>query len=228
MADPASVWPSRDRLRADGLDVATIDLKPSGRRSRFHRRRHRPVAGRCRAVGDPRPAGAGHRSGQRRRAWTGSSVSTNIDVRGLAAGDRRQPQRRLPHDPGGAARHGRGRVGTHRQHLVVEHAFRRALHGVTTWRPSPRSTDSPSRWRWSTGRAGSRSTPCRRVSSIPRCCATPRNNGFLGDIEKTIAATPVRRMGKPEDIAAACAFLMSEEAGYITGQILGVNGGRNT
>jgi 2-hydroxycyclohexanecarboxyl-CoA dehydrogenase len=52
--------------------------------------------------------------------------------------------------------------------------------------------------------------------------------GNLGDIEKTIAATPVRRMGQPEDIAAACAFLVSEEAGYITGQILGVNGGRNT
>jgi NAD(P)-dependent dehydrogenase (short-subunit alcohol dehydrogenase family) len=52
--------------------------------------------------------------------------------------------------------------------------------------------------------------------------------GFLGDIEKNIAATPVRRMGRPEDIAAACAFLVSEEAGYITGQILGVNGGRNT
>jgi 2-hydroxycyclohexanecarboxyl-CoA dehydrogenase len=50
----------------------------------------------------------------------------------------------------------------------------------------------------------------------------------LGNIEDTIARTPVRRMGKPEDIAAACAFLVSEEAGYITGQILGVNGGRNT
>jgi NAD(P)-dependent dehydrogenase (short-subunit alcohol dehydrogenase family) len=52
--------------------------------------------------------------------------------------------------------------------------------------------------------------------------------GNLGDIEKTIAATPVRRIGKPEDVAAACAFLVSEEAGYITGQLLGVNGGRNT
>ena len=52
--------------------------------------------------------------------------------------------------------------------------------------------------------------------------------GYLGDIQATIDATPVRRMGKPEDIAAACAFLISEEAGYITGQILGVNGGRNT
>jgi len=47
-------------------------------------------------------------------------------------------------------------------------------------------------------------------------------------VDKNIEATPVRRIGRPEDIAAACAFLISEEAGYITGQILGVNGGRNT
>jgi NAD(P)-dependent dehydrogenase (short-subunit alcohol dehydrogenase family) len=52
--------------------------------------------------------------------------------------------------------------------------------------------------------------------------------GHLGDIDATINATPVRRIGRPEDIAAACAFFISEEAGYITGQILGVNGGRNT
>jgi NAD(P)-dependent dehydrogenase (short-subunit alcohol dehydrogenase family) len=52
--------------------------------------------------------------------------------------------------------------------------------------------------------------------------------GFLGDIDATIEATPVRRIGTPQDIAAACAFLISEEAGYITGQLLGVNGGRNT
>lgn len=47
-------------------------------------------------------------------------------------------------------------------------------------------------------------------------------------VQQNIDSTPVRRIGKPEDIAAACAFLVSEEAGYITGQILGVNGGRNT
>ncbi len=52
--------------------------------------------------------------------------------------------------------------------------------------------------------------------------------GNLGDIQANIDATPVRRIGRPEDIAAACAFFVSEEAGYITGQILGVNGGRNT
>jgi NAD(P)-dependent dehydrogenase (short-subunit alcohol dehydrogenase family) len=53
--------------------------------------------------------------------------------------------------------------------------------------------------------------------------------GLLGGtIDEHIERTPVRRVGRPEDIAAACAFLVSEEAGYITGQILGVNGGRNT
>ncbi|WP_317929491.1 3-oxoacyl-ACP reductase family protein [Halioxenophilus sp. WMMB6] len=38
-------------------------------------------------------------------------------------------------------------------------------------------------------------------------------------------AYPIPRMGKPEEIAAACAFLASEDAGYITAQLLGVNGG---
>jgi len=52
--------------------------------------------------------------------------------------------------------------------------------------------------------------------------------GNLGSIDEAIKRTPVGRMGKPEDIAAACAFFISEEASYITGQILGVNGGRNT
>jgi NAD(P)-dependent dehydrogenase (short-subunit alcohol dehydrogenase family) len=53
--------------------------------------------------------------------------------------------------------------------------------------------------------------------------------GLLGaPVEYHIEQTPVRRIGRPEDIAAACAFLASEEAGYITGQLLGVNGGRNT
>jgi 2-hydroxycyclohexanecarboxyl-CoA dehydrogenase len=49
-----------------------------------------------------------------------------------------------------------------------------------------------------------------------------------GKIEDHIERTPVRRVGRPDDIAAACAFLVSDEAGYITGQIIGVNGGRNT
>ena len=43
--------------------------------------------------------------------------------------------------------------------------------------------------------------------------------------EQIVATYPIPRIGQPEDIAAACAFFASEEAGYITGQLLGVNGG---
>jgi 2-hydroxycyclohexanecarboxyl-CoA dehydrogenase len=34
--------------------------------------------------------------------------------------------------------------------------------------------------------------------------------------------------GRPDDIAAMCSFLVRDEADYVTGQVLGVNGGRNT
>lgn len=39
------------------------------------------------------------------------------------------------------------------------------------------------------------------------------------------AETPLHRLGTPEDVAQAAAFLCSEKADFITGQILGVNGG---
>jgi len=52
--------------------------------------------------------------------------------------------------------------------------------------------------------------------------------GLLGDVDANAARTPVRRIGRPEDIAATCAFLVRDEASYITGQVIGVNGGRNT
>lgn len=49
--------------------------------------------------------------------------------------------------------------------------------------------------------------------------------GDLPSIAAVVARTPVRRAGTPDDVAAACAFLCSENAGYITGQLIGVNGG---
>jgi NAD(P)-dependent dehydrogenase (short-subunit alcohol dehydrogenase family) len=49
--------------------------------------------------------------------------------------------------------------------------------------------------------------------------------GDLPSIDAVAARTPVRRAGTPDDIAAACAFLCSDQAGYITGQALNVNGG---
>ncbi len=51
-------------------------------------------------------------------------------------------------------------------------------------------------------------------------------NDLSEELKNTIlSATPTGRMGKPEEIAAAVAFLASEEAAYITGQVLAVDGG---
>ena len=46
-----------------------------------------------------------------------------------------------------------------------------------------------------------------------------------GSQKATMAKIPLGRLGKPQDIAAAVAFLASEGAGYITGQVLVVDGG---
>ena len=43
--------------------------------------------------------------------------------------------------------------------------------------------------------------------------------------EKLAGRIPLARLGRPEDVSSAVKFLASEEAGYITGQVLHVNGG---
>jgi 3-oxoacyl-[acyl-carrier protein] reductase len=43
--------------------------------------------------------------------------------------------------------------------------------------------------------------------------------------EVIVGSIPMGRVGRPEDIAAAVSFLVSEAAGYITGQVLAVDGG---
>jgi 2-hydroxycyclohexanecarboxyl-CoA dehydrogenase len=57
-------------------------------------------------------------------------------------------------------------------------------------------------------------TPMLRAGDLP------------ASVEKIAAASPMKRPGRPEDMAAAIAFLASEDAGYITGHTLSVNGGR--
>lgn len=48
---------------------------------------------------------------------------------------------------------------------------------------------------------------------------------YAHDEEGVAAAYPLKRLGTPEDIAAAAAFLLSDEASWITGQILTLDGG---
>ena len=61
---------------------------------------------------------------------------------------------------------------------------------------------------------------------------TPMLEGMAGDpergeklVESLTRAVPMRRLGEPEDVAAAVAFLASDAAGFITGQTLSVSGG---
>ena len=44
-------------------------------------------------------------------------------------------------------------------------------------------------------------------------------------LEEAVKQIPMKRMGKPEEIAGLCAFLCSDEAGYITGSVIQVDGG---
>ena len=49
--------------------------------------------------------------------------------------------------------------------------------------------------------------------------------GTVSSTEKLASNIPLGRLGSADDVAAAVGFLCSEEAGFITGQVLGVNGG---
>lgn len=56
-----------------------------------------------------------------------------------------------------------------------------------------------------------------------------RNEGQVGmgaSVDQVAARSPMGRAGRPENIAAACTFLASDDADYITGHTLSVNGGR--
>ncbi len=73
--------------------------------------------------------------------------------------------------------------------------------------------------------------PRVRVNGVsPGANIWPEDDGgvFTAEVRSAIEATiPLARVGVPEDIARAVAFLLSADAAYITGQILAVDGGRS-
>ncbi|MEY2169396.1 MULTISPECIES: SDR family oxidoreductase [unclassified Rhodanobacter] len=68
-----------------------------------------------------------------------------------------------------------------------------------------------------------------RVNAVaPWYIRTQRTDTALADedyLEEVLDRTPLRRIGEPEEVAAAIAFLCLPAASYITGQVLGVDGG---
>ncbi len=75
-------------------------------------------------------------------------------------------------------------------------------------------------------------SPKIRVNAIaPSLTKTPLAAAMTANdaTAQAIAAMhPLQRLGEPEEVAALAAFLLSEQAGWITGQVIGVDGGRST
>jgi 2-hydroxycyclohexanecarboxyl-CoA dehydrogenase len=68
--------------------------------------------------------------------------------------------------------------------------------------------------------------PPRFVHNTEMSLASFERPEMKAKFQAMIDAGPIRRHGEPADIAGAAAWLVSDEAGYVTGQVIGVNGGR--
>ena len=64
--------------------------------------------------------------------------------------------------------------------------------------------------------------------AIPRAPSpyTPEENAWMGEVvDQTLRDTPLKRFGRPEELAATIAFLASSDASFITGEVVDTSGG---
>jgi 2-hydroxycyclohexanecarboxyl-CoA dehydrogenase len=79
--------------------------------------------------------------------------------------------------------------------------------------------------------AGRYGVTCNAVApgpiETPLLMSAPEHLGELGEkvVQSMVGQTVLRRLGQPDEVAAAIAFLASDDASYVTGQALGVSGG---
>ena len=73
---------------------------------------------------------------------------------------------------------------------------------------------------------GSRNIRCNAIA--PGFIESKMTEGLPDEIKRScMDSTSLKRFGKPEDVANAVAWLCGDDASYVTGQVIGVNGGMN-
>jgi len=140
----------------------------------------------------------------------------------MARLDRWQSHGHISHDQEYSARHERAKGWQYHHDLISSCAATVSPISHSVCRSKGRHPDLTQVLAAQTGSYGV------RVNCIaPETILTERNDARIPDAQKKslLDMHPIKRLGKPEDVASAALFLASEDAGWISGVILDVAGG---